>query len=405
MFEQNELIGRILFAMKANKSDAFVEMMSKTETGVDASSLQELRKALAHGIQGKDIGISGPQKDPRLLLLAIQHNCMVSLDSAEELQVLVSILENFPRARVRILIRLNDVSEKASRFGIPSGELPEIYKILQKHHNQLCFEGFSFHINDYSTENRAKAIIKVIKLIHEARGLGFDCKTIDAGGGFTINYLDQQDWEIFKLGQNDEARFFGGKKFPGFYPYHSQKTKGDFLSDILSVSSEHGSIAQQLNKGNIELAIEPGRALLDQAGVTVMRVNGVKKVANGEMVVTVSANINSLSEQILQTDFLVDPIHIPRNIRNEEGEFEAAVGGNTCLEADMVSWHRVGFKSRPQQGDLLVYVNTAGYQMDSNETEFHGLPIPIKVATFKKDQQWKWKQDNQFSLLDLINSK
>ncbi|MEV8419056.1 hypothetical protein AB0P45_36665, partial [Streptomyces niveus] len=31
-------------------------------------------------------------------------------------------------------------------------------------------------------------------------------------------------------------------------------------------------------------------------------------------------------------------------------------------------------------GDLLVYPNTAGYQMDSNESPFHDLAIPPKVV-------------------------
>jgi len=40
----------------------------------------------------------------------------------------------------------------------------------------------------------------------------------------------------------------------------------------------------------------------------------------------------------------------------------------------------VPFPHRPAVGDLLVYLNTAGYQMDSNESPFHELPLPPKVV-------------------------
>ena len=39
-----------------------------------------------------------------------------------------------------------------------------------------------------------------------------------------------------------------------------------------------------------------------------------------------------------------------------------------------------GFPRRPRIGDLLVYPNTAGYQMDSNESRFHDLALPPKVV-------------------------
>ena len=51
--------------------------------------------------------------------------------------------------------------------------------------------------------------------------------------------------------------------------------------------------------------------------------------------------------------------------------------------------------SRPRAGDALVYLNTAGYQMDSNESPFHELPLPRKVALeFDEDFQLHWRLDD-----------
>jgi diaminopimelate decarboxylase len=41
-------------------------------------------------------------------------------------------------------------------------------------------------------------------------------------------------------------------------------------------------------------------------------------------------------------------------------------------------------------GDLLVYPNTAGYQMDSNESRFHDLPLPPKIAVSPRGSSVRW---------------
>lgn len=54
--------------------------------------------------------------------------------------------------------------------------------------------------------------------------------------------------------------------------------------------------------------------------------------------------------------------------------------GSTCLESDMLTWRKIGFWRRVVPGDHLVYLNTAGYQMDSNESPFHEVDLPVKVV-------------------------
>ena len=81
---------------------------------------------------------------------------------------------------------------------------------------------------------------------------------------------------------------------------------------------------------------------------------------------------------------------------------EASIVGNTCLEIDVLSWRKIGFSRLPQAGDILVYPNTAGYQMDSNESEFHRIPLPEKLAAFKKNNTWQYKPDSRYSIADTL---
>ena len=47
------------------------------------------------------------------------------------------------------------------------------------------------------------------------------------------------------------------------------------------------------------------------------------------------------------------------------------MAGNLCLEQDIITWRKISFEQQPEKGDYLIYYNTAGYQMDSNESNFH----------------------------------
>lgn len=82
--------------------------------------------------------------------------------------------------------------------------------------------------------------------------------------------------------------------------------------------------------------------------------------------------------------------------------YVACVAGNSCLEVDLVSWRKLQFDRRPTIGDLLVYCNTAGYQMDSNESEFHQIPLPEKLSVLQQLTDVQWMRETEFSLLHLM---
>lgn len=404
---QSGVEGSVLYAAKANKSEAILESVAKAGGGADVSSVYELRQALSHGIMGKNIAMSGPTKDKRFLLLGIQQGSTIAIDSMDDLVNIVEILgalENDQKAR--ITIRLNDIGAKKSRFGIPKAELPAIYELLKANSEKVEFLGFAFHLDGYSAEERSRAILFLVEEIQRARSIGFNCNAIDMGGGFTISYVDRESWERFKqthAGDNGKDLFFHEKQFEHFYPYHNESPGSDFLEKVLAYERDgtRQSVAKILREANIRLFVEPGRSILDQAGITLMRIKGVKRTASGDNIVLVEANINHLSEQWFDTEFLPDPMLMQMNTGHSSNPMVASVGGNTCMEMDMVTWRKIGFKHTPKPGDILVYANTAGYQMDTNETDFHRIPVPQKVAAYKKEGGWEWKRDSEFSMLDI----
>ena len=101
----------------------------------------------------------------------------------------------------------------------------------------------------------------------------------------------------------------------------------------------------------------------------------------------------SVSEQWKGSEFLPDPMLWPS--AGPGDPVLACVGGASCLEYDMLTWRKVPFPRPPRSGDLLVYPNTAGYQMDKNETEFHQLPLPARVVLSGERGEFRWTLDRR----------
>jgi diaminopimelate decarboxylase len=287
-----------------------------------------------------------------------------------------------------VLLRRLPPAQPHSRFGLDNGELESALGRCAEAGETLVMEGFSFHLSGYSPALRAESAGELVELCLKARALGLRADRISIGGGFAVDYTDAEHWETFRREQRPE-QYHANKSFApdDFYPYHSPVAGPDALRAVLATDG----LARRLREAGVALLLEPGRALLDRAGCTVFRVQGVKDRA-GYGIVTVDGSSLSLSEQWFNSEYLPDPVLLPAQ-RSQGEPYAACVGGATCLESDMVTWRKVRFPSRPAVGDLLVYPNTAGYQMDSNESPFHELPLPPKVVLDTAGGTTRWRLD------------
>jgi diaminopimelate decarboxylase len=380
--------GRVYYAKKANKAACWVERCADAGIGIDVASTGELRESLGHGVRGEDIVVTGPAKSDELLQLAVRHRCLVTVDSPDELGRLIGLSTG--RDTVRVLLRVLPPSQPDSRFGFDADELEAALHRCRQVTAWIRLEGFSFHLSGYDVQPRADLTGHLLGLCRRARALGLPAGTVDIGGGFAVDYVGAEDWHRFHSGNADE-HFHSGRRFAGFYPYHSPTAGADVLTAVLAATpaGESRALSDLLRDAGVTLLAEPGRALLDQAGCTVFRVQGVKAREYG--ILTVDGTSLSLSEQWFASEFLPDPVLLRRHPRPGPA-FAACVGGASCLESDMLTWRKIVFPTRPEPGDLLVYLNTAGYQMDSNESRFHELPLPPKVVL---DEEFRWRLDRR----------
>ncbi|MFE6919727.1 alanine racemase [Nocardia sp. NPDC057663] len=373
--------GFVYFGKKANKAACVARVCAEHGAGIDVASTGELVAALAQGVRGEDLMVTGPAKSDELLWLAARHRALIAIDAIDELDRLAEL-----RLPARILLRvLPDGS--TSRFGLDPVELEQAVRTVAAD-GPITLSGFSFHLSGYDTVARADQAVTLVGHCLRARADGHPADTISIGGGFGVDYLDADAWSRFQNDLSDNW-FHGESPTGGYYPYNFPVPGADMLTAILA----HNDLAGLLRGNGIQLAVEPGRALLDQAGSSVFRVQGVKtRTAHGEPydILTVDGTSLSLSEQWFASEYLPDPVPWPPRSGHRT---PTCVGATTCLESDLLSRRRIPLPRRARVGDLLIYPNTAGYQMDSNESPFHELPLPPKVVLREAGDRLRWSMD------------
>lgn len=407
VFDKYELQHRIYFARKANKCVSYTQHAAALGEGVDTASYEELAQCLEAGIPAAQLISTAAVKTQRLMELAVDNHVTIIIDNLDELDLLEKVTENTDK-QVNISLRVGgfdfDGSTLHTRFGFSISDAQKLVLENLAHHPNISYVGLHFHLNGYSVPERAAAIGQCIQLIDTLAEQNVQTLHLDIGGGYLVNYLsDQSEWDNFhselKRALLDERpeltyrndplgivkiddKLYGEAKV---YPYYNEVHKEGFLESILTsvVHNYAAPIYQLLQDRQIEVRIEPGRSLLDQTGMTVARVAFRKHDSAGNLLVGLEMNRTQMKSS--SADFLLDPIHLPQtsaDIGHSSNEEQAAFGylvGAYCLEQEFILLRKIKFQGFPTVGDLMVFVNTAGYMMHFFESQAHQFALAENV--------------------------
>ncbi|WP_405163757.1 decarboxylase [Nocardia sp. NBC_01499] len=390
---------RICYAHKANQSRAFVRTAARAGIAIDATSPQEVTSAIAAGFGPQHIEVTGPKGDVFLRDL-IDRGLTINVDNLWELARIPELAG--AHTEVPVLLRVSGFDDgQVSRFGVPLGHIERAFDLLAAHRDRIMFLGFAFHLDSGDTGERIRAIDACLALVERAYGRGLTPSVLNIGGGYRQVFTedaDQFDAYVHALRESllgrGEPMSWGSNTFgyhvaggavhgiPVFHKYANTIPATRMLEDLFTAPLErHGgrTVAEVASDNLLDMWLEPGKALVDHAGVTVAMVEFVKEIADGSVLVNVDLSRDSVTPA--DQEVMVDPIILPRHgVSNETSPVGVYFAGRLCLERDLITNHKVWLSERPRPGDLVVFPNTGAYHMDLSAATASMRPPPIKLA-------------------------
>lgn len=384
--------GRIFFARKANKSLGLVDAALAAGHGIDVASEGELLQVLDRGADPSSVILTAAVKPRSLLARAVGAGVTISVDNLDEIDLLTDVAEEAGH-RARVALRCApEEGLPTSRFGMTA---TEIIGLLEDRPlwSVLNLEGFHFHLAGYDHAQRAVMLDRVLDLVDHATGIGHDMRYVDIGGGVPMRYLDsEQPWLDFwrrhrrALRGEESSMLWSDDPLgltwrdgeihgdPRVYPMWQEPVRGPWLEALLTTSGRSGAtMAERLRSAGIALHLEPGRSLLDGCGLTVARVESRKQAADGTWYIGLAMNRTQCRSAA--ADFLLDPIVVPNPVGRRTDPIEGYLVGAYCIEAELLTLRRMVFPQGVAVGDLVAFVNTAGYMMHILESASHQIPL------------------------------
>jgi ornithine decarboxylase len=227
----------IYYAVKANPAAPILNLLVAKGACFDAASLPEIEACLAAGARAEDISFGNTVKKPSAIAAAHAHGVpLFAFDSIEELE---KIAVHAPGAKVYCRIAVNNVGADwplSKKFGTGLARAKQL--MLTAPTLGLVAHGLSFHVGSQQTGTAAyeMAIAEVAMLFTDLKARGLELKMLNLGGGFPVRYQeDVPDADAFSTAIMDAMTKHFGNDLP-------------------------------------QMLIEPGRAMVGNAGVVASEV-------------------------------------------------------------------------------------------------------------------------------------
>jgi diaminopimelate decarboxylase len=403
---------RICYAHKVNQSRSLVRAALRERICVDVASSGELANALACGFDSDRVEVTGPKGEAFLRSL-VGHEFTINIDNLWELEQVACLAASLPGShRPPVLLRMSgfgppslDGPSRISRFGIPLSRSGRALDLVRQRPDALDLRGFSFHLDTNDVRDKVLAVDACLTLVEQAHRLGLAPRVLNVGGGFRQVFIaDPDEFDEYLqalkrgLAGRENSLSWAGNTFgysydgstvrgiPVFHKYANTTLGPAFLRDLLDSpleGHEGRSVAQVVRDNLMELWVEPGKALVDQAGLTLASVEFVKEASDGSVLVNLDISRDTITPA--DQEVMLDPVIVYRGQRQAYRDVPCGVyfAGNLCLERDMVFNHKTWLDRLPLPGDFVVFPNTAGYQMDLSASQALMKPRPPRLAAVR----------------------
>jgi len=315
----------ICYAVKANSNLGVLNVLAKLGSGFDIVSIGELERVIAAGGQPGRCVFSGVSKTKTEIQRALELGIYCfNVESAAELDRVESVAK-LMSTKAPISIRVNpDVDAnthpyiatglKENKFGVSIDRALALYKKAEfsKH---LDVFGLDYHIGSQITEVSPfiEALEKALDLISELKAEGIKMSHIDIGGGVGIAYNEEKTINIEK-----------------------------YVQSVLD------------KVGDLEVILEPGRAIVGNAGIFVTQVEYLKQSGVKSFAI-IDGAMNDLQRPSLYGSYH-QAIAVEDNSKGIKDTWDLV--GPICETGDFLAKDR---ELTLEQGDYIALMSAGAY--------------------------------------------
>jgi ornithine decarboxylase len=340
--EKTTMIGRniknskVFYAVKANPDIEILRFLNGLNLGFEIASEGELEILSSIGVEPSRIISSNPVKSLKFLKIAASYQVNhFSFDSMDEVDKIAKFI---PDCNVYIRLSVpNEGSEwpLSKKFGVEIDDAVSLLSYAQD--RGLNPVGITFHVGSQCTNiyNWNIALDKAKTLWDISRKKGLKLRLLNIGGGYPIKYT-KNVVSIEAIEKNVNNLIF--ERFPE----------------------------------DIEIHIEPGRAVVGDAGIFVSTVIG-KAVRGDEDWVYIDVGVfNGLMESVggIKYSYIVEGYKQARSRK------QWTIAGPSCDSFDVID-KNVSLPE-PQVGNLMLILSSGAYTV-SYASEFNGFSIPKTI--------------------------
>ena len=325
----------ICYAVKANSNIGILNVMAKLGSGFDIVSQGELERVLAAGGEASKVVFSGVAKSRAEIMRALEVGIRCfNVESIAELHHINQIAGEMGKI-APISLRVNpDVDAhthpyistglKENKFGVSVDEAREVYKLAATLPH-VKITGMDCHIGSQLTELQPflDATDRLIRLIEQLKEDGITLKHLDLGGGLGVTYTDER-------------------------PPHPS----DYAAALLNKLKDYK---------DLEIILEPGRAIAANAGILVAKVQYLKSNESRNFAIT-DTGMNDMIRPALYEAYM-NIIEIDRTLEREKAIYD--VVGPVCETSDFLGKQR---ELAIAEGDYIAQRSAGAYgaSMSSN---------------------------------------
>jgi diaminopimelate decarboxylase len=329
---------KVFYAGKAFLCLAICHLLKKLDVGIDVVSDGELFSAIKSGITGENILLHGNNKSLSELETALDIEARIVVDNESELKTIAKLAAQKGRQAKLFLRVIPGVTGKThkyiqtgqeqSKFGLALNQLPQLMKFIVSEQKSLQLLGLHTHIGSQLQELEPyEQSVEVLALTYKTikEEFGIELSVLNVGGGLGIAYTEQD--------------------------------KPVDIKDWAQTLSK--TVIEQFKKCALSLPtlfIEPGRAIVGTAGITLYRVGYDKWTTDNTHYVAVDGGMADNPRPITyQAKYTA-------NLANRMGAALAAsavtIVGKYCEQGDIIIKESL---ISPLGGDLMVVFGTGAY--------------------------------------------